>query len=939
MAVNSNKTFLVLVICLLLSESILGTVQLFATVPENAGAGETVLSVLSAIGETRESDGRNFRGEEVLCKIVDGNKNGRFRATAGCVLQVARPLDYSVDPSYNLTVNVTVNVTVTVQVQVQDVEGYPPVYNDTCEMPIRRGESRSGDLIFDVRWQAEAVVRPGGVMFFDQYEFFDRSTAYGHSSTATNDCTAWLVWDVGHAVQIRQFMDVWDSNLRCFKCFHTQHDTATFQVGIINRHRGKSACTFLDHLGVSRTQSNVHFRVAYLLKLVSARGHYFTCSLPGDVSVTTVVGAMMAEVSHPFANVHVQPVGCPPKKYGLLCDQNCTCENGARCHGLNGACKCQPGWQGVVCDIPHNTVAITATSSDSERIYITGSLVLNCKAFHLTAAKMIWTFPNKTEKWLQGTVEDRVRIESIQPEHNGTYTCTAVTEDGRVVRASFELQAVECPPGKTGELCAEPCDCPRGASCHRWAGCVCPVGWTGPRCRTPCPGGTYGEDCSSECRCQNQATCAPTDGRCNCSAGWFGPDCSVPCPAGLYGWRCRYDCGCKNNATCHHVDGSCTCVPSWSGQLCDVKTDENTFPFLLQIVIPLTLTLLISIALVVTLFTRNRANNQIGVNHEEEMALLELQNIEEDMAESLQPGWLNKWEKKVKDLRMGELIGLGAFAQIRKGHLCTDGAKVAVAVKSVRGEDRQFYRAFCREVASLIVVHQEGGGHANIVRLFGVITKSTPKCILLEYAAKGDLSVILKQQPGQDGGFPLADLLRYAVHISCALKELRRLRIAHGDVAARNVLVSGDDVAKLADFGLAHDVYTANAYVSADRRGVDELLPLKWMSLESLETRKFTCDSDTWSFGVLLWEIAAFGEEPNYEQEIQLSCPKLVGLLRQGVRLQKPPGCTDRLYDVMASCWREEPSARPEPIELEQKLTECRHELDPLLVVELETLV
>eukprot|EP00058_Branchiostoma_floridae_P008231 XP_002593719.1 hypothetical protein BRAFLDRAFT_199482 [Branchiostoma floridae] len=314
--------------------------------------------------------------------------------------------------------------------------------------------------------------------------------------------------------------------------------------------------------------------------------------------------------------------------------------------------------------------------------------------------------------------------------------------------------------------------------------------------------------------------------------------------------------------------------------------------------------------------------------------------MEEDLAQSLQPGWLNRWEKRPNDLTTGDLIGLGAFAQIRKGHLRTAGAKVAVAVKSVRGEDRQFYRAFCREVASLIAVHQTDG-HANIIRLYGVITKSTPKCILLEYAAKGDLSLILKQQPRQNGAIPLGDLLRYAVHISCALKELRRLRIAHGDVAARNVLVSGDDVAKLADFGLAHDVYTATAYVSADHeeKGAAELLPLKWMALESLESRKFTCESDTWSFGVLLWEIAAFGDEPVYAHEIQLSCPRLVGILRQGYRLQKPPGCPDRLYDVMKSCWREEPSTRPEPIELEQKLTECRQEIDPLLVMEKETLV
>eukprot|EP00058_Branchiostoma_floridae_P003300 XP_002588788.1 hypothetical protein BRAFLDRAFT_89782 [Branchiostoma floridae] len=345
---------------------------------------------------------------------------------------------------------------------------------------------------------------------------------------------------------------------------------------------------------------------------------------------------------------------------------------------------------------------------------------------------------------------------------------------------------------------------------------------------------------------------------------------------------------------------------------------------------PLILTLLVAALVLFIFYRRKKARQAENENNvEETMVVLELRNMEEDLAQGLQPGWLHRWERNADDLTLDELVGLGASAQIRRGRLRTAGADVTVAVKSVRIEDRRCYRAFCREVAALVAVHEnseeENGGHPNIVKLFGVVTMSSPKCILLEFAAKGELLLILKQ-PRQNR--PLGRFVRYAVQISCALDELRRLRIAHGDVAARNVLVSGDDVAKLADFGLAHDVYTETTYVSADNDDVDELLPLKWMALESLESREFTCESDTWSFGVLLWEIAAFGEEPSYQHQRQQSCPKLVGLLRQGVRLDRPPGCPDKLYDVMKSCWREEPSARPEPAELEQRLTECGHELD-----------
>lgn len=63
---------------------------------------------------------------------------------------------------------------------------------------------------------------------------------------------------------------------------------------------------------------------------------------------------------------------------------------------------------------------------------------------------------------------------------------------------------------------------------------------------------------------------------------------------------------------------------------------------------------------------------------------------------------------------------------------------------------------------------------------------------------------------------------------------------------------------KVADFGLARDVYDKEYYSVHNKSGVK--LPVKWMALESLQTHKFTTKSDVVS-GRLPFPLTA--EEKN----------------------------------------------------------------------------
>ena len=116
-------------------------------------------------------------------------------------------------------------------------------------------------------------------------------------------------------------------------------------------------------------------------------------------------------------------------------------------------------------------------------------------------------------------------------------------------------------------------------------------------------------------------------------------------------------------------------------------------------------------------------------------------------------------------------------------------------------------------------------------------------------------------------------------------------------------MVSLDNVVKVADLGMARDVYMTHIY-QANSRGP---LPIRWMAPESIRDGKFTSQSDVWSYGVVLWEMATLAEVP-YQG---LANEQVMSYVKEGRKMHRPENCPDILFNMMSECWEAHANARP----------------------------
>ncbi|XP_007945811.1 ephrin type-A receptor 10 [Orycteropus afer afer] len=253
-------------------------------------------------------------------------------------------------------------------------------------------------------------------------------------------------------------------------------------------------------------------------------------------------------------------------------------------------------------------------------------------------------------------------------------------------------------------------------------------------------------------------------------------------------------------------------------------------------------------------------------------------------------------ELDAKSVTLERSLGTGRFGELYCGCLQLPGRQeLPVAVHMLRDGCSDSQRlSFLAEAFTLGQFD-----HSHVVRLEGVVTRGSTLMIITEYMSHGALDGFLRRHEGQLVAGQLMGLLP---GLASAMKYLSEMGYVHRGLAARRVLLSDGLICKISGFGRGPRDRAEAVYTTMSGRS-----PALWAAPETLQFGHFSSASDVWSFGVVMWEVMAFGERPYWD----MSGQDVIKAVEDGFRLPPPRNCPSPLHRLMLDCWQKDPGERP----------------------------
>ncbi|KAF0323990.1 cell division control protein [Colletotrichum asianum] len=245
----------------------------------------------------------------------------------------------------------------------------------------------------------------------------------------------------------------------------------------------------------------------------------------------------------------------------------------------------------------------------------------------------------------------------------------------------------------------------------------------------------------------------------------------------------------------------------------------------------------------------------------------------------------------LKDYRLGECLGKGAFGSVYKAF--NWGTGEAVAVKQIKLADlpKSELRMIESEIDLLKNLH-----HDNIVKYIGFVKSADCLNIILEYCENGSLHSICKSY----GKFPENLVGVYTTQVLQGLQYLHDQGVIHRDIKGANILTTKDGKVKLADFGVSTSTLAGGQDKEAQVVGTPY-----WMAPEIIQLSGASPASDIWSVGCTVIELLQ-GRPPYHNLA---AMPALFAIVNDD-HPPLPEGISPASRDFLMQCFQKDPNLR-----------------------------
>ncbi|KAI8903669.1 kinase-like domain-containing protein [Powellomyces hirtus] len=258
-----------------------------------------------------------------------------------------------------------------------------------------------------------------------------------------------------------------------------------------------------------------------------------------------------------------------------------------------------------------------------------------------------------------------------------------------------------------------------------------------------------------------------------------------------------------------------------------------------------------------------------------------------------------KLDLKQEDIESMQELGAGNGGTVHKVLHKPTGTIMAKKVIHVEARN-SVRRQIVREIQ---IMHQCISPY--IVSFYGAYLNEGDISICMEYMNVGSLDNIYKKI----GPIP-EDVIGKVTHAVLAglVYLYRNHRIIHRDVKPSNILLDSQGNIKIADFGVSTQLINsvANTFVGTSA----------YMSPERIQGGRYSVQSDVWSLGITLMELA-LGKFPFQSEGEPLSVFELLEYIVNEPVPALPAGqYSSELEAFLARCLIKDPASRPTPSDL-----------------------